>query len=68
MAPLSVLITPDFAKLAELFDCRAYRVDRPGTFAEAMWGALASGEPAVIDVIVDPDARPPRIAMSREAR
>ena len=59
---------PDFAKLAELFDFRGYRVDRPGTFAEAMKDALASGEPAVIDVIVDPDARPPRIAMSREAR
>jgi len=33
-----------------------------------MKDALASDEPAVIDVIVDPDARPPRIAMSREAR
>lgn len=59
---------PDFAKLAELFECRGYRVDRPGGFAGALKDALASGEPAVIDVIVDPDARPPRIAMSREAR
>ncbi|PPR61649.1 MAG: Acetolactate synthase isozyme 3 large subunit [Alphaproteobacteria bacterium MarineAlpha4_Bin2] len=59
---------PDFAKLAELFDCRGYRVDKPRQFAGALNDALSSGEPAVIDVIVDPDARPPRIAMSREAR
>jgi acetolactate synthase-1/2/3 large subunit len=59
---------PDFAQLAELFDCRGYRVDTPGQFAGALGDALASGEPCVIDVIVDPEARPPRIALSREAR
>lgn len=59
---------PDFAKLAELFECRGFRVDTPGQFAGALKEALASGEPCIIDVIVDPDARPPRIAMSREAR
>ena len=59
---------PDFAQLAELFDCRGYRVDTPGQFAGALSDALASGEPCVIDVIVDPEARPPRIALSREAR
>tara|TARA_B100000676_G_scaffold311426_1_gene381253 strand:- start:3392 stop:5053 length:1662 start_codon:yes stop_codon:yes gene_type:complete len=59
---------PDFAKLAELFDCRGFRVDKPGQFAEALKGALASGEPSIIDVIIDPEARPPRISISREAR
>jgi acetolactate synthase I/II/III large subunit len=59
---------PDFAKLAELFECRGFRVDTPGQFAGALKEALASGEPCIIDVIVDPDARPPRIEMSREAR
>ena len=59
---------PDFAKLAELFDFRGYRVDRPGQFSGVLNHALASGEPALIDVIIDPDARPPRIPMSREAR
>lgn len=59
---------PDFAKLAELFECRGYRVDKSGQFAGALKSALASGEPCVIDVIVDPEARPPRIQMSREAR
>lgn len=59
---------PDFARLAELFGADGYRVDQPGAFAEALAQALASGRPAVIDVIVDPEARPPRIAISREAR
>jgi len=59
---------PDFAKLAELFECRGFRVDTPGQFAGALKEALTSGEPCIIDVIVDPDARPPRIEMSREAR
>lgn len=59
---------PDFAKLAELFDCRGFRVDKPGQFAHALKDALASGEPSIIDVIIDPEARPPRITISREAR
>lgn len=59
---------PDFAKLAELFGASGYRVDTPGQFADAFRDALASGRPCVIDVIVDPKARPPRIAISREAR
>lgn len=59
---------PDFAKLADLFGCRGFRVDTPGTFDAALRAALATGAPCVIDVIMDPDARPPRIAASREAR
>lgn len=59
---------PDFARLADLFGARGRRVDAPGQFADAFAEALRSGEPTVIDVLVDPDARPPRIAISREAR
>jgi len=59
---------PDFAKLAELFGCRGYRVDQPGEFAAALSDALASGAPCLIDAIIDPEARPPRLAISREAR
>jgi thiamine pyrophosphate-dependent acetolactate synthase large subunit-like protein len=59
---------PDFAQLAELFACRGYRVDLPGQFRAALADALASNEPCVIDVIIDPESRPPRMAMSREAR
>ena len=59
---------PDFAKLAGLFGCRGYRVDRPGEFGTALRDAVSSGEPCIIDAIVDPEARPPRTAISREAR
>lgn len=59
---------PDFAKLADLFGCRGFRVDAPGQFDATFREALATGAPCVIDVIMDPDARPPRIAASREAR
>lgn len=59
---------PDFAKLAELFGCQGYRVDSPGRFAEALHAAVASGAPCIIDAIVDPEARPPRTAISAEAK
>ena len=59
---------PDFAKLADLFGCQGIRVDAPGQFEAALHASIASGAPCVIDVIMDPDARPPRIAASREAR
>ncbi len=59
---------PDFAKLAELFGCRGFRVDQPGQFHAALADALSTGEPCIIDVIIDPDARPPRAQVSREAR
>jgi thiamine pyrophosphate-dependent acetolactate synthase large subunit-like protein len=59
---------PDFAKVAALFGCRGFRVDMPGQFDATLREALVTGAPCVIDVIMDPDARPPRIAASREAR
>ncbi|ETW96382.1 MAG: hypothetical protein ETSY1_26840 [Candidatus Entotheonella factor] len=59
---------PDFAKLAELFGCRGYRVDEPGQFRDALTDAVSTREPCIIDVIIDPDARPPRVQVSREAR
>lgn len=59
---------PDFAKLAELFGCKGFRVERPGEFGDALKEAVASGAPCVIDALIDPEARPPRTAVSREAR
>ncbi|MBI3966606.1 MAG: thiamine pyrophosphate-binding protein, partial [Chloroflexi bacterium] len=59
---------PDFAKLAELFGCDGYRVDRPGQLRAVFERAIASDRPVLIDVIVDPDAQPPRIQISRQAR
>lgn len=59
---------PDFAKLGGLFGCDGYRVDQPGQFRGIFEQAVTSGRPTIIDVIVDPEAHPPRIAMSRAAR
>jgi acetolactate synthase I/II/III large subunit len=46
---------PDFVKLAEAFGVRGERVERPGEMEEALKNALKSGEPTLIDVIIDPD-------------
>ena len=59
---------PDFAALVELFGGQGHRVAEPGEFADAFAAAQRAGVPALIDVLVDPEARPPRIAISREAR
>ncbi len=59
---------PDFAKLAELFGCRGYRVDRLGQFQAALTDAIASNAPCIIDIIIDPEARPPRTATSNDAK
>lgn len=46
---------PDFVKLAEAFGVQAERVERPGEMKETLKNALNSGEPTLIDVIIDPD-------------
>jgi len=54
----------DFAKVAEGFGVRGYRVERPGELKATMEEALALGKPALIDVLVDtkdPGYHMPRI-------
>lgn len=46
---------PDFVKLAEAFGVNAYRVERPGEMKETLQEALKSGEPSLIDVMIDPN-------------
>lgn len=46
---------PDFVKLAEAFGVKGERVERPGEMKETVQNALRSGEPTLIDVIIDPD-------------
>lgn len=46
---------PDFVKLAESFGVQGERVERPGEMEETLKKALKSGEPTLIDVIIDPD-------------
>jgi len=44
----------DLAKVAESIGALGIRVDRPGDIQSALGQALASGRPAVIDVVTDP--------------
>lgn len=46
---------PDFVKLAEAFGVNAERVERPGEMRETLKNALNSGEPTLIDIIIDPE-------------
>lgn len=46
---------PDFVKLAESFGVRAERVEKVGETQQAMKDALKSGEPTLLDIIIDPD-------------
>jgi len=49
----------DHAAIARACGCFGERVSSPEQFAPALERALASGLPAVIDVVTDDDARPP---------
>jgi len=46
---------PDFVKLAEAFGVSAERVEKPGEMRETLQNAINSGEPTLIDVIIDPE-------------
>ena len=47
--------SPDFVKLAESFGVSAERVEKPGEMQETVIRAIRSGEPYLIDVIIDPE-------------
>lgn len=44
----------DFVAQAKAYGIRGERVDNPEGFAKALDGAIKSGEPAVLDVMIDP--------------
>ncbi|MDI9617846.1 acetolactate synthase large subunit [Methanothermobacter sp.] len=46
---------PDFVKLAESFGIEAERVEKPGETTEALSRAIRSGEPALLDIVIDPE-------------
>jgi len=48
--------SPPFDKVAELYGAKGYRVDKLGELGGAIQAALVCGKPAVIDVMVDPNA------------
>ncbi|MGB6104078.1 MAG: thiamine pyrophosphate-binding protein [Pusillimonas sp.] len=47
---------PPFDKLAELWGARGFRVDSAARLAETVDAAIRCGQPAVVDVQVDPNA------------
>ncbi len=52
------LMNPDFSKIAEAVGITGIRVEDPLKLDESMKMFLAAEGPAVLDVVVDPDARP----------
>ena len=54
------LVNPDFAALAEAYGAHGERVERTADFAEAFERALAAGRPALLHLVVDPEALTPR--------
>ncbi len=47
------MLDVDFSKVAEAIGCFGIRVDQPGQIQSALEQALASGKPAVVDVVSD---------------
>jgi len=54
--PAPVIFSPqDFSKIAQAFNCFGARAERPADIREAIAAALASGKPAIVDVLTDPE-------------
>jgi acetolactate synthase-1/2/3 large subunit/sulfoacetaldehyde acetyltransferase len=47
---------PPYDRVAELYGAAGFRVERAADMSDALAAALACGKPAIIDVMVDPDA------------
>lgn len=47
---------PPYDKLAELWGAKGFRVERVGDLENTLGDAIACGEPAVVEIAVDPDA------------
>jgi acetolactate synthase-1/2/3 large subunit len=50
------LASTPYHRLAEVFDGHAEHVERPDELAPALERALAAGKPAIVNVMLDPDA------------
>jgi acetolactate synthase-1/2/3 large subunit len=58
------LVNPDFAALARSYHCFGATVRKTSEFEAAFEEALASGKPALIEIITDPDAISPTATLS----
>jgi acetolactate synthase-1/2/3 large subunit/sulfoacetaldehyde acetyltransferase len=56
---------PRYDRLAELFGARGYYVERPALIGDVVREALASGQPAVVEIPVDPDELPAPATLAR---
>lgn len=54
--------SPDYAAMARSMGALGLRVESPGDLGSALSTALDSGRPAVLDVIVDAEVKPPSVA------
>ena len=54
----------DFGALAKVFGAHGERVEDPASSKRALQRALASGKPAVVDVVIDPDFHAPVVFKS----
>jgi pyruvate dehydrogenase (quinone) len=61
------LKNPDFAKLAQAIGLMGLRVEDPAEVRPALEKALASGGPALVDVVTDPNvlAMPPKATVQQ---
>ena len=66
----TALANPDFAALARSYGCHAERVDENAGFAPAFERAKAVGRPALLHLVVDPEAITPTTTLTaiREGR
>jgi acetolactate synthase-1/2/3 large subunit/sulfoacetaldehyde acetyltransferase len=49
---------PRYDRFAELFGARGYYVERPDQIVDAVRAALGAGQPAVVEIPIDPDEFP----------
>ncbi|MFI9825805.1 thiamine pyrophosphate-binding protein [Streptomyces sp. NPDC052013] len=49
----------NIADIAQAMGLKSWRVEKPGEMQNALQAALSSAEPALIEVLVDPDISPP---------
>ncbi|MFA7281156.1 MAG: thiamine pyrophosphate-binding protein [Sterolibacterium sp.] len=60
----STLCNPDFAALARAYGAFGERVETTAEFAPALQRALASGQPAILHCLLDPEAITPTTTLS----
>jgi acetolactate synthase-1/2/3 large subunit len=58
------LVNPDFAAFARAFGAHGETVERTEDFEAAFDRALGAGEPALVELVVDPEAISPRATLT----